>query len=274
VKQIVIFPVVVFWVIASIAIAAHADGTPGPATVERILWKKAPIKITLPVGRERMVTFPGTVRVGIPSEITALLRTQGVKGVVYWLAGSSFETSRVQVHNVETGDYYLIDLKAVDDKKTSAAPIEIISDPSAIRRSGSTAVVAQHQSRPTGKNTEQDYVTLTRFAAQQLYASKRLLNTPPGVFRAGVGRKPVALLRGSHIEAIPLVAWRSGRLYVTAVRLRNLSHHPVTLDPRALRGKWLTATFQHARLFEEGDEADTTALYLISERPFEESLPW
>ena len=273
-KQIVILPVVVFWVIASIAIAAEADASPNSGPVERILWKKAPIKMTLPVGRERMVTFPGAVRVGIPSEITSRLRTQSVEGTIYWLAMSPFETARVQVHNVETGDYYLIDLKAVDKKRASAAPIEIISDPRAIRRSGSTAVVAQHQSRPTGKNTEQDYVTLTRFAAQQLYAPKRLLKTPPGVFRAGVGRKPVALLRGSPIEAIPLVAWRSGRLYVTAVRLRNLTNHPVTLDPRALRGKWLTATFQHARLFRAGEEANTTAVYLISERPFEESLPW
>jgi len=273
VKQIVIFPVVVFWVIASIAAAAHAGVSPDPDPIERILWKKAPIKITLPVGRERMVTFPGAVRVGIPSEITTHLRTQSVKGVVYWLAVSPFDTARVQVHNVETGDYYLIDLKAVDNKKASAAPIEIIGDTRAARHSGSTTE-PHTQGRTAGKNTEQDYVTLTRFAAQQLYAPKRLLRTPSGVFRAGVSRKAVALLRGANIEAIPLVAWRSGRLYVTAVRLRNLSRHPVTLDPRALRGKWLTATFQHARLFRAGEEADTTAVYLISERPFEDSLSW
>jgi len=273
VKQIVILPVLALWLIASIAAAAYADVSPNPDPVERIIWKKVPINITLPVGRERMITFPGSVRVGIPSEITALLRTQSVKGVVYWLAVSPFDTARVQVQNAETGDYYLIDLKAVDQKQASAAPIEIISDSGATRRSGSTAE-SYKQRRNSGKNTEQDYVTLTRFSSQQLYAPKRLLRTPTGVFRAGVRRKPVALLRGSHIEAIPLVAWRSGRLHVTAVRLRNLSNHPVTLDPRALRGKWLTATFQHARLFKAGEEADTTAVYLISERPFEDSLSW
>jgi Protein of unknown function (DUF3438). len=45
--------------------------------------------------------------------------------------------------------------------------------------------------------------------------------------------------------------------YVTAVKLANLTREPVLLDPRDLRGRWLTATFQHARLFPAGSEADT-----------------
>jgi hypothetical protein len=47
--------------------------------------------------------------------------------------------------------------------------------------------------------------------------------------------------------------------------------HPQILDPRDLRGAWLTATFQHHRLLPKGDEADTTAVYLISARPFDVS---
>jgi hypothetical protein len=34
----------------------------------------------------------------------------------------------------------------------------------------------------------------------------------------------------------------------------------------------VAATFQHARLFPKGDEADTTAVYLISAKPFEHAL--
>jgi hypothetical protein len=87
-----------------------------------------------------------------------------------------------------------------------------------------------------------------------------------------VSRDPVELVHGGAIEATPLVAWRSGGLYVTAVKLTNRTHQPQTLDPRNLRGAWLTATFQHHRLLPKGDEADTTAVYLISARPFEVSL--
>ncbi len=68
------------------------------------------------------------------------------------------------------------------------------------------------------------------------------------------------------------MAWRAGDLYLTAVKLTNQAEQAVTLDPRALRGKWLTAAFQHNRLFPHGDEADTTVVYLISARPFETAL--
>ena len=113
------------------------------------------------------------------------------------------------------------------------------------------------------------YVVLTRFAAQQLYAPARLVQDQPGIVRVPVMREPVNLLYGGAIDATPLVAWRAGSLYVTAVKLTNRSDQPQTLDPRNLRGTWLTATFQHNRLLAAGNEADTTAVYLISARPFE-----
>ena len=94
-------------------------------------------------------------------------------------------------------------------------------------------------SEPVSNNDEQSagfpaygYVALTRFAAQQLYAPARLLKGLPGVVRVPVRREAVRLFRGT----------------------------------------WLTAAFQHNRLLPHGDEADTTAVYLISARPFEASL--
>ena len=60
--------------------------------------------------------------------------------------------------------------------------------------------------------------------------------------------------------------------YVTAVKLRNLTGGDVVLDPRRLRGDWLTCAFQHARLAAHGDWRDTTSAYLISARPYEEAL--
>ena len=116
------------------------------------------------------------------------------------------------------------------------------------------------------------YVTLTRFAAQQLYAPARLLKDLPGVVRVPVKRKKVPLVRGAAVTAEPLVAWRAGDLYLTAVKLTNRTDRALTLDPRTLRGDWLTAAFQHNRLLPKGDESDTTALYLISKRPFAASL--
>ena len=67
-------------------------------------------------------------------------------------------------------------------------------------------------------------------------------------------------------------AWRAGDLYVTAAKLTNKTDRSQTLDPRTLRGRWLTAAFQHNRLHEAGSEADRTVVYLISDRPFAASL--
>ena len=70
------------------------------------------------------------------------------------------------------------------------------------------------------------------------------------------------------MSATPLIAWRSGSLHLTAVTLRNVTATPIELDPRSLRGEWLTATFQHNRLLAAGDEADLTVVYLVSPQPF------
>ena len=89
--------------------------------------------------------------------------------------------------------------------------------------------------------------------------------------RVPVARAEVALVRGGSVRAEPLVAWRAGELYLTAVKLTNRTDRALTLDPRRLRGAWLSASFQHNRLLPKGDESDTTAVYLISARPFEAS---
>ena len=116
------------------------------------------------------------------------------------------------------------------------------------------------------------YAALTRYAAQQLYAPTRLIPRQPGVVAIPVSAEPVELVHGARIEAVPVAAWKAGLRYVTAVKLTNRTQRPVVLDPRELRGAWLAATFQHNRLLPAGDEADTTAVYLISDRPFDVAL--
>ena len=90
--------------------------------------------------------------------------------------------------------------------------------------------------------------------------------------RVPVKREPVVLVRGAAIDAVPLMAWRARDRFVTAVMLTNITRHPQTLDPRTLRGRWLTATFQHNRVHAAGSEADRTVVYLLSARPFAASL--
>ena len=232
------------------------------ASHERVIWDKTPIRITLPVGQERLVHFPDNVRIGIENPQPAGLRTQSVNGTVYWLATQPFSSRRVQAQSLTTGQLILLDLQA--QPGASAAPLHILL----LNQTDPSTSLAISQTTPSV-----NFVQLTRYAAQQLYAPKRLLRELPGVFRVPVGgNQPVRLLRGGKVQALPLLSWRGGDYYVTAVRLRNLSSQAVVLDPRLLRGQWYTATFQHSRLFPVGDEADTTCVYLISSRPFTDAL--
>lgn len=233
-------------------------------TVDRIVWTKTPIRLNLVVGQEQRIDFPNAVKVGVPAGIQSLVRSQSVDGTIYLLAHIPFDTNRLMVRELASGRVYLLDV--------AAAPSGVAGPP--------LQVVVTDDERPgdvppaTGQQAggqQPGYIELTRFAAQQLYAPLRLVEDRPGFVRVPVAREPVELLQGAAVDALPLVAWRAGSLYVTAVKLTNRTDQPQTLDPRALRGVWLAATFQHNRLLPKGDEADTTAVYLISARPFDVS---
>ncbi len=235
-----------------------------PNGAERVAWRKTPIAIELPVGTERLVHFPGAVQVGVSPQLQGVLRVQSIAGTAYLLAHQPFASTRVIVRGLDDGQVYLLDLSA-SAESAGNAPIEIFlpDQPTTDRQATESTPTASQQ---------YGYVTLTRYAAQQLYAPARLLKELPGVVREPVKREPVALVRGRAVEAVPLVAWRAGDLYLTAVKLTNKTDRPQTLDPRTLRGRWLTAAFQHNRLHAAGSEADRTVVYLVSARPFVPSL--
>lgn len=241
--------------------------------VERVIWNKEPIALHLTVDQERLVTFPAGVRVGVQEGMAGVLRTQVVDGTVYWKATRAFPVLRVQVQELESGRLFLIDLKA-DTTATSNEPVEVavassnLSVASPARES--ERVLAAPTSGPIG------YVKLTRFASQQLYAPARLAQSEAGIWAVPLRTEgTVRLIMGQNagaVEAVPIASWRSTNFYVTAIRLRNVSTSGVVIDPRALHGRWLAATPQHGRLLPAGDDADASALYLISSRSFEESL--
>ncbi len=238
---------------------------------ERILWQKTPIPLALTVGQERRVDFPGPVKVGVPPPLASKLRVQSIAGTVYLLAHREFDATRVMVRETDSGRVYLLDLTATAEGG-SASPVTIHAVEESADRKGPVADTGPEQNTVQPALPRYGYVTLTRFAAQQLYAPARLLRDLAGVVRVPGKRRPVALIRGAAVTAEPLVAWRAGDRYLTAIKLTNLTDRALTLDPRTLRGDWLSAAFQHNRLLPKGDESDTTALYLISVRPFEASL--
>lgn len=246
---------------------------PAPETEHRV-WDKRPLQITLPVNRERLVTFNVPVRVELPPDLDAsTLLTQIVadtrSGTIYWTALKAFKRHRVQVQDIASKNIYLLDI-AASPAAQDTTQIEV-SVPG-----GQTDPAGQASTTPNSAAADTASpgpIALTRMAAQQLYAPGRLLQLPDGVYPSPVRQTSTkSLYHGAKVEATPVMAWRSGELTVTAVKLKNLTAGELILDPRHLRGRWQTATFQHNLLLPQGSARDTTAAYLISTAPFEEAV--
>jgi integrating conjugative element protein (TIGR03749 family) len=109
-------------------------------------------------------------------------------------------------------------------------------------------------------------VVLIRYAAQNLYAPLRTVEPVAGIGRVNLRRDLAldTLLPTLPVRARALAAWRLEDQWVTAVRLTNTTARWLDLDPRALQGDFVAATFQHPTLGPAGQSSDTTVVYLVT----------
>lgn len=223
------------------------------ATVE---WRNVPLSIVLPVGHERVVSFPDHVQVGVPAALSdKTLRTQSVGGTVLWLAHEPFGPLRFQVRLLTTGHVLLIDLTAVESEEANVDPIEI--------------ALSSERTQDEAARRSPGPVELTRFASQQLYAPERVVTSLLGVRRVPMAlEEDVRLYRAGDVYGLALGSWQAGEFFVTAVMLTNRARERLTLDPRLLRGSFVAATFQHNSLGPAGSRSDTTCVYLVTNVPF------
>lgn len=243
---------------------------------QRVLWEKRPISVHLQVGQERIIHFPDEVRYWLPDTVKRQVSALAANGVLYIRAMEQFPTTRIRVQGLNDQQIYLLDITASDVAPVSDELIVMTADSTRNRSKGIDSY----------KSTDDWRVRLTRYAAQQLYAPERLVVGDSAIKRVPLDlTTPVPLIRGGLVETVLLASWEGSGLTVTAVRVRNLSPQPLQLQfdqsdsPHVLnlshlvRGSWLTATLQHNYLGAQGDETDTTTLYLVSNRSFVESLP-
>ncbi len=233
--------------------------TLGSAT-EVINWERLPLAVSLVVGQERVIFVERNVRIGVPASLAERLRVQSAAGAVYLRASAPFESARVQLQDADTGEQILLDItaKAATQGQPLLEPIKIVTP--ALKLSTDESSDSPPGSTPAP-------VVLTRYAAQSLYAPLRTVEALPGVRRVLLHRdlNLGTLLPNLSVSATALAAWRLGDYWVSAVRLRNNSHHWLALDPRELQGHFTTATFQHPSLGPHGRPSDTTVLYLITQ---------
>ena len=232
--------------------------------VELMQWQRIPLPVTLHTGHERIIFVDRNVRVGYPAALEGKLRIQSTGGTVYLRAEADFPDTRLQLADMDNGELILLDVHA--SAGDTLEPIELHDD-SHTRREA-TASVGEDDDASADLPPQDEAplpVLLTRYAAQMLYAPLRTVEPVTDItpVPAHLPTTLTTLLPDEPVTATPLAAWRRGELTVTAVKLQNRSRSHIDLDPRHLQGDFVTATFQHPWLGEQGTPEDTTVVYLV-----------
>ena len=240
--------------------------------VEIMHWERLPLAVPLQVGEERIVFVDRNVRVGVPASVGDRLRVQSAGGAIYLRASEPIEPTRLQLQDADSGALILLDIAAepAQDGEPPLEPVRIVEGNATPQRYGQAqapgaAAPAPDQARSPRRETPVA-VVLTRYAAQNLYAPLRTVEPVPGIMRVNLRRDLSldTLLPTLPVHAEALAAWRLEDQWVTAVRLTHTGSGWIDLDPRALQGDFLTATFQHPTLGPLGTPEDTTVLYLVT----------
>lgn len=251
------------WCLLLIAIPASA--------VELIKWERIPLPIALHVGQERIVFVDRNVRVGFPPSLNGKLRVQSSGGAVYLLAQGDFPRTRLSLQDVKNGELILLDISA-SAGKSMLEPVKLVYQGDVTSLSANTHAAdlstshgANSVSSQTSTASTPIPVTLTRFAAQSLYAPQRTVEPLPGVHQIALSLPAniTTLLPSESVHIRPVAAWGLAGYSVVALILRNLNSERIILDPRHLHGAFYSATFQHRWLGASGTPEDTTTLYLV-----------
>ncbi|WP_395029600.1 TIGR03749 family integrating conjugative element protein [Alcaligenes aquatilis] len=256
-----------------------------PHGVERAVFDRAPVRAPLPVGIERMITLPAPAALHVPSDMSKIARIEVIDRTMYITALQQFTPVRIIAELIDSGQQIPFDLLADSTTASARSELQVFvvasSSPGAGKSDGdgpASQAAAQATSMANAYTLSQqmaesaptDMVQLTRYAARQLYAPKRLATPFSGVQQVEVTAEPIAdLIRGVNVVSTPVGQWRSGQLYVTAVLIKNRSHQPLEIPLEQVRGQWIAATAQHGRIGPTGSETDTTAIYLVCQRRFE-----
>lgn len=243
----------------------------GPAPgIERVVYDRSPLRVVLSAGQERRVYLPWEAALHLPPDAVGL-NAQVIGSTLYLTGQNGQSTVRVIAEGLDGQGMIPLDVQ-VRDQAGVPGEMEIsIATRNELRAPARRVTMADDDE---DEPEEPDLVQLTRHCSQQLYAPQRLVKPLLGVRAVDVRGKPVAgLYRTSAVMTTPIGAWRSASRYVTAVRFTNRSQSEVELDMDLLRGRWVAATPQHHVLAPAGSEADTTAVCLISEQPFDAARP-
>lgn len=226
---------------------------------EHVIWDKLPIQFIVPVGEERIISFPDSVNVksigtGLTTDKVEILNN---KGTLYIKSKKEFAPVRIAVTLQKSNDVILVDILSKDNVPNTSVEVMLKEDLS---------------KKDTSKNIlpNSDYISLIRSAIHELYAPERLLEEHSNFKRTPMHTTSnIHLFWNKQVIAKPLASWSSGNHYVTAVILKNMSEKNLELNYEGIRGTWIAASlYPTDNLTKKGTKNDRTTLFLVSNKPF------
>lgn len=241
-----------------------------------LVWDGNPITIELPLNKEKRLIFPEHVTPDLRNlltsdEITVINNNKSV----YLTALKPFSSTRIYIKLQDTNEVILMNLLTNGRADNNTVSIDVRQNN---HNESSTSSFSTHTADFSEPTSDSDvYISLMRFAWQQLYTPERLLNNPLGIVRAPMHTDSMlsTLIYGDKVYAHPVASWTYKDMYVTAVELRNKYPHATYINiNKDVCGSWrAVAIYPHHDLKPAGDKSgDSTVLFLISKNPFGDSM--
>jgi integrating conjugative element protein (TIGR03749 family) len=264
------------------------------------VWKGDAIAITLPLNQEKRIIFPSKITPDLKGALTTnQLRMINDDKSLYLTAKKPFSNIRMYVTVENLHQVILVDLSTDDKANSSAAYIDYTTSKQNTNTQNLTTTMINNNN--TNNNADDvntsdtpisdndNYVTLIRFAWQQLYAPERFMNNPFNITRAPMRTSFLVsnLIYGDKVLAHPIASWIYQNVYVTAVELRNKYSHETRINlNRDICGDWQAATLYPRNILKSSDNqankklvpagfkrgTDSTVLFLISSKPFGDNI--
>lgn len=253
------------------------------------IWKGDAIAITLPLNQEKRIIFPSKIAPDLKGALTTdQLRIINDDKSLYLTAKKPFSNIRMYVTVENSNQVILMDLSTDQKANNSAAYIDFTQTKRNPNTQNLTTSIVNNNPDNTENSNASDtqvsdndnYVTLIRYAWQQLYSPQKFLNNPLNITRAPMHTSYLVsnLVYGDKVFAHPIASWTYQNSTVTAIELRNKYAHETHINlSRDICGNWQAATLYPRNVLKSSDnqankKTDNTVLFLVSSKPFGKNI--
>jgi integrating conjugative element protein (TIGR03749 family) len=228
-----------------------------------------PIHIKIPINKEVMFAFDNEIQqIGFKENISNKIQSESID-TRWWLKAKSLIDNEKILVKDKNGKIivFLISSFIANKDTTINKNYHVVSKKNTISKI----------KKPLQQNKKLSLADLTRFASQKLYAPKRLIKDI-GLNEIPVSTTPIDIF-SCHRSTIcvdtiatPIFSYESSDKYISAIKIVNNSNQVFYLDHRDVIGDFIAATFQFEKIDIKDSPNDITVLYVISNKPLEQSL--